>query len=475
MAAAPTPAEAADDAVSWREILTRAYAAPLAIVCLGVWLHAADGLLVATMMRAIVSDIGGANLIPWTVFLYEIGSIVAGAASGLLALRYGTRRPMTLAAAVFGIGCAISALAPEMWIMLFGRLLQGLGGGGLSALSIVSIAVMFPKRLLARAVAAVSVIWGVSAFLGPLVGGLFVDLASWRGGFWFFTVQAALLAVWRLTRADTRSPSGTPATAPGGRFPIIRLLWLSAGIIAIAYAGIEVSPLRTPGFILAGLVCLAVFLKLDAAKGAERLLPAAPSLTNPLGAALATTLCFSAATIAIGLYVPFIITALHGLSALVAGYLIAIEAVTWSLAAALNSGAPERRDARNITVGLLIITGSILVLGYSVAFGPVWLIGVGAAIQGWGFGLAWTFILRRATAIAPADQRERVSAAIPTMQRTGYALGAAYLGIIANAFGVERVGEHLATAALAVFAACVPLALLGLIAAAKFVRAKPPS
>lgn len=78
--------------VSWREILTRTHGPSLAVVCLGVWLHAADSLLVSTMMPAIVSEVGGVAFIPWTVALYEIGSIVMGAASGLLALRYCRQR-----------------------------------------------------------------------------------------------------------------------------------------------------------------------------------------------------------------------------------------------------------------------------------------------------------------------------------------------------------------------------------------------
>ena len=76
-----------DEAVRWREILNRKYGVSLALVCLGIWLHAADSLLVATMVPAIVADIGGAELISWTVALYGIGSIVAGASSGLLALQ----------------------------------------------------------------------------------------------------------------------------------------------------------------------------------------------------------------------------------------------------------------------------------------------------------------------------------------------------------------------------------------------------
>ncbi len=77
----------AETFVSWREFLGSPYAPSLALVCMAVWLHAADSLIVATMLPAIVSDISGAALIGWSVSLYETGSIVAGAASALLAMR----------------------------------------------------------------------------------------------------------------------------------------------------------------------------------------------------------------------------------------------------------------------------------------------------------------------------------------------------------------------------------------------------
>ena len=161
-----------DDApVGWTDILTRRHGPALALVCLGVWLHAANGLLVATMLPALVAEIGGAALVGWTISLYEIGTILTGAASGLLATRHGVRLPMSVAAAVFAAGCAVSALAPAMSVVLAGRLLQGLGGGGLMALAFVATGVLFPRPLIPRAIAAMSALWGVSAFLGPLIGG----------------------------------------------------------------------------------------------------------------------------------------------------------------------------------------------------------------------------------------------------------------------------------------------------------------
>ena len=58
-----------ESAVSWRDILSSQYVASLALVCLAVWLHAADSLIVATMLPDIVADIGGAPLVGWAVAL----------------------------------------------------------------------------------------------------------------------------------------------------------------------------------------------------------------------------------------------------------------------------------------------------------------------------------------------------------------------------------------------------------------------
>lgn len=456
--------------VGWREILGRRHRASLAIVGLGVWLHAADGLLVATMLPAIVAEIGGVSLIPWTIALYEIGSITAGAASGLLALRLGLRRPMALAALLFAAGCVLSALAPAMWVLLVGRLMQGLGGGGLAALSFVAVTRLFPPRLMARVMAVISTVWGVSAFMGPLIGGLFVEFATWRLGFLCFALQAVLLAGWLVTR--TEPVADDSGDARDRRFPAFRLLWLALGVVAIAYAGIAVGPLHTPAFVLLGLACLAFFLWLDAASSTGRLLPRRPiGLGTPVGAALTMILAFAAATIAIGVYVPFLLTSLHGVSPLVAGYIIALESIAWSVGAATVSGSPERRDARLIVLGLVMVTLSILGLAWSVPFGPIWLVGASAILQGLGFGTAWTFILRRASAVAEPGEQALVAAAIPTVQRLGYALGAAYVGIVANAAGLEGDEAALARTGLFVFLACLPLAAIGLVAAGRFTNA----
>ncbi|MEM8838909.1 MAG: MFS transporter [Pseudomonadota bacterium] len=461
-----------DAFVSWREFLKRADIGAVALVCFAVWLHAADSLIVATMLPSIVADIGGAGLVGWSVSMYEIASVAAGASSALLTMRYGLRLPMSLAACLFGFGCLMSALAPMMPVMLLGRVFQGIGGGGLVAMSFVAVSVLFPRRYSARALALVSTFWGVSAFLGPLIGGIFVEFATWRWGFGFFAAQAFCLAAWIAMRRDLPAPKGT--TSKG--LPLRRLGLLSLAVLLVSYAGVDIAPVRTSVIIGLGLVCLALFFWVDHRAKDDRLMPLGPlNITKSTGSALVMTFSMSLATIAITAYGPLLLTAIHGASALTAGYVIACSSIGWSLAAVLVSGAPERFDRMMIAVGMIVVALSILGFLLSVPNGPIWLIAVFALLEGAGFGMAWTFILRRTTGLADPEEVQRIAGSLPTVQRLGYALGAAYIGIVANALGFASSDTPQETALIAqwVFFACMPFAVFGLLAMVALVRRAP--
>ena len=465
---------------AWREIVKAEHRGALILVCTGVWLHAADSLVVATMMPSIVAQIGGTHLIHWSIALYEIGSIVVAAAGALLALRFGIHIPMAIAACTFALGCLVSAAAPEMWVLLLGRLAQGLGGGGLFALSFVAVNRLFPRRLMARVLGGVSTLWASSALLGPLIGGLFVEYFNWRIGFVFFGVQASIMAIWIYSQN-----AGKPVTdekTRSDKFPVIRLGWLCAGIALIAWSGQDVALIRTSVLGLSGLFCLLVFLRLDSQRERTRLLPRrALSFNDPVGASLIVILCFAAATVGLSLYGPLLITRLHGVSALTVGMIMAAEAVTWNLVAIAVSGRPERDDKFLICLGMLIVSASIVGFVLFIASGPIWLITFFAIMQGAGFGLSWTFVLRRATLLAPESENARVAGAIPTLQRVGYALGAAYLAIFANGAGLDRVQSNsiddlnlTVSAAHWIFIACLPIAAIGLLAVYRFMLGALP-
>ena len=462
--------------VPWRDVLNKKYASPLLLVCLGVWLHAADGLIVATMMPDIVRDIGGEAYVAWSIALYEIGSIIIGATSALLVLKLGIRKPMVYMASIFAFGCLVSAAAPEMLVLLTGRLLQGTGGGGMTALAFIASVRLFPTRLNARVMAAISVLWGASAFIGPVIGGFFTTYSTWRFGFVFFAVQAIFLAAWVLFGSRFTEPAQTSTDETS--IPVQRLALLSLGVLLIAYAGIEVTPVRTPVLLVLGIGTLFLFVTLDARHPSSRILPKrAFNLRSPVGAALLMVFTINVSVMGLNAYGPLLMAIIYGTPPIVAGYILACVAVGWTFSAFVVSGSPEKNDIYFIATGLSLIFSSICGMLYAIPNGPIELVAIFAFIEGVGYGIAWTFILRRSRKLAAPEDLERLSGAIPTVGRTGLAVGAAITGILANAAGFSFDGsiDDARLVARTIFAGCLPFALLALISMICFVSFKSPA
>ena len=85
------------------------------LLCLGVWLHAADVLVTATITPSIVDEIGGVAYVSWMISLYQVGAIIAGAASAMLCQRAKIKRVLIGAALLYGIGCVIAQEIREVF------------------------------------------------------------------------------------------------------------------------------------------------------------------------------------------------------------------------------------------------------------------------------------------------------------------------------------------------------------------------
>ncbi|WP_339950093.1 MFS transporter [uncultured Albimonas sp.] len=471
-APAPDPSGTPSGGAGWGELLTRAHFPALAMVSLAVWLHAANSMVTATLIDAMLDDIGGERWVAWSTALYLVGSISASSVAGLAARRRGLKPVMTVAAGVFALGCAAQALAPSMPVVLGARLIQGVGGGGLVALGFVAAGQLFPRRLTARVVAVISTLWGVSALLGPLFGGAFVAAGSWRGAVWVFAAQAVALAM-LLAFGLKGAGGGRPETSVAARPPVVRLALIAAGVFLIAAGGVEVAPLRTGLLLLAGVGCLVAAFRRDASRGEGRMFPpGAFRLSDRAGASLLMMFALCFATVPYLAYGPVLLVRLHGVSALGAGLALASLSVTWSLAAITVSSWPERRDPLAITIGVCLVAATPLAQALAFPHGPVWAIVAIGIVEGAGFGMAWTFVLRRALSHSAEEDRGRVASGLPTSEQLGYAVGAAFAGVAANAagFAEARDPQALAGAARWIFLATLPAVALSLVGLRAFLR-----
>ena len=437
-------------------------------MCLGVWLHAADALVATTVMPSAIAEIGGLSYIYWTIALYELGSIIAGAVTGVGVVALGLRTAMMASALVYALGCAASALAPSMAVMLVGRLVQGLGGGAMLALSYVGVSQLFPERLWTRVLALVSGVWGVSSLFGPLVGGVFASAGLWRGAFWAFGAQALLLvALTPLLVGAHRAPPAEAGAIPGRQIAV-----LTVGVLVMSFAGVQTDVPAMAALTVAGLAVLAFVLRLEHGARARLFPPTPLSFGVPWGAGYAMVLALATATVSFTVYGPLLMMRLFDVSPLTAGFMIATESIAWTLAALAVARATPAQESRLIRIGALLVTAGIVALATTMPRGPVAALLPGGILQGAGFGISWAFVLRRIVAGVAEGERERASAAMPTLQMIGYAIGAAASGVVANALGLTESApvDVARVVGFWVFAAFLPLAFVGVAAAFRMAR-----
>ena len=454
----------------WREILTREYLPQLLTLCLAIWLHAANSMLTATTLPEAVRDIGGLRLISWAFALYLMGSIVAATAISVCVAGYGLRRTMIASTLAYTLGCVVCASAPTMPVLLVGRMVQGLGGGALVALVYIAQDRFFPNRLVPRIVACLSVVWMASALSGPLIGGAFATAGLWRFAFWSFALQGLLLAAAvRPLLARARAEAAVQARP----IPVLRLSFVAGAILSFSFAGVVASATAAAGLVLSGCACLVLFAVRDSAAGRTRLLPGhALDLAHPVGCGVVMTFVLSLCMMSFLVYGPILLIRLYQLTPLQAGLVVLTESLGWTAGAFFLSGLAPAQEGRLIRWGSGMLLASLAAQAWFVPHGPLWLVVASAFFGSAGFGMMWGYVIRLVVAHAGREDRDRAGALLPSAQQTGFALGAALAGIIANALGFEQMmrAEQYRTAAFWLFAGFVPPALLGNLIAWRFSR-----
>jgi EmrB/QacA subfamily drug resistance transporter len=156
---------------------------------MSTFLSSLDGTAVSTALPTIAGDLGGIDQLPWVLTAYLLGSVAATPLYGKLSDLYGRRALTEFALIVFVVTSLMAGAAQTMWQLIIARGLQGIGGGGLMAMGFIVIGDIFSPRERGRYMAYYTMNFTLSALIGPVIGGVFVDVASWR---WIFFINIPL-------------------------------------------------------------------------------------------------------------------------------------------------------------------------------------------------------------------------------------------------------------------------------------------
>ncbi|MFC9846226.1 MDR family MFS transporter [Streptomyces sp. NPDC060223] len=217
------------------------------------------GLFLSTLDMTIVNvalpSIGRAFSVPSTgvdtvSISYLVSLAVFVPASGWLGDRFGGKRTLLTAVAVFTAGSALCGMATSLGELVAFRILQGAGGGMLASVGMAMLLRAFAPGERVRASAILSIANGLAPTLGPVIGGLLVTSVSWRAIFYVNVPVGVLATVFGLLYLRNE-----PAR-PAERFDLAGFLLAAAGLGLLMY-GVSEGPERgwTTAPIAACLAC----------------------------------------------------------------------------------------------------------------------------------------------------------------------------------------------------------------------------
>ena len=222
-------------------------------IMVALLLAALDQTIVATALPAIVDDLGGLRSYSWVITAYILAMTVTVPLYGKLGDIYGRRLLWLFAISIFLVGSALCGLAQSMNQLVAFRVVQGMGAGGLFALAHATIGVIVPPRERGRYQGLFGSTFVFGSLIGPPLGGIFVDQASWRWAF-YVNVPVGLVALTVIAVAIPKRSArrdhyldlpGAALLAAGTGSFLLGLVWsrdhgwgssLVLGVIALAVA-----------------------------------------------------------------------------------------------------------------------------------------------------------------------------------------------------------------------------------------------
>jgi EmrB/QacA subfamily drug resistance transporter len=392
---------------------------------------AIEGTVVSTALPTIATELGGFDLIPWVYIAYLLTATATTPLWGKLSDLYGRTRLYQGAIVVFIVGSVLAGAATSMQALVAARAIQGVGAGGLFALSMTILGDVISPRERGRYQGYMAGVFSVATILGPLVGGLLVDFAHWR---WIFFMNlplgiAGLVVSHRTLRL--------PFTRRQARIDVVGsvslLVWVTALVVETQLGGSRF-PWASPtsiALIVLALGGLAVFV--DAQRRApEPLLP--PHLFREplftLGNGLSFLLGFG--MFATTLSAPLFLQIVVGVNATRSGLLI-VPMTLGMLLTSVASGNLMTRTGRYrpfpiIGTGLMVI-GSVLLAGMGVGTGA-WTVAAWMFVFGMGVGGAMQVVMTAIQSRVTHADLGVATSATNFARSLGSTIGSAVLGAV---------------------------------------------
>lgn len=404
----------------------------LAAVMLAMFMSAVEATIVSTAMPSIVSELGGFSLYSWVFSAYLLMQVATVLIYGKISDLFGRKPVFVIGVSIFLIGSILCGLAHTMkWLIIF-RFIQGIGAGAVMPIATTIVGDIYTKEERASIQGYLSSVWGISAVLGPVLGGIFVKYVSWVYVFWMNIPLGILAIIGVVFFLHENIEKKKPSIDYTGSFLLV--VSVSALMLVLVEGGVhwKWTSWQVASLLTIFLVGFLLFI-LQERRALEPMMPLYIWKYKAIGVSNLASLTTGMILIGVSSFLPAFVQGVMEKSPMIAGFTLTTMSIGWPIASTLAGKMVIKVGYRKITVAgsIAIIIGSIFFITLSPEKGPIWA-ALGSFFVGAGMGLTTTSFIVSIQSTVGWSLRGVATASNMFMRTLGSAVGAALLGGLLN-------------------------------------------
>jgi EmrB/QacA subfamily drug resistance transporter len=425
-----------------------------------------DSTVVALALSSIRSDVGAdATQLQWVMNAYLLTIAVLVVTAGRLGDMFGRKRVFVLGMVLFGAGSVLSGAAQGPAMLIGGRVLQGVGAAPMLSLSLAIVCNAFPTAQQPRALGIWAAVSAIALAIGPVVGGLLIEL-DWRLIFWInLPIVVAGVAIIALAAPESTDPGS------GRQIDFAGLLALAVGLGGIVLAMVQSREWPAEATVLLaviGVLALAAFASIER-RVRNPIVEFALFRNGPYFGASAAAFAVVGSYWAVMFFQPQYLQDARGHSAVLSGLMILPVTAPMVFISPFSGRLIGRFGARSLmTAGMAFGTVGLVVLTQIGAHSSYGLLLAGYLLFGIAIGLVYAPMSTAAMAAMPA---EKVGIASGVLAMDRIVAGSLALAATGAAFhALQASGSSFTTSIAGSTWVAVALCALGAVLTWAFVR-----